>query len=158
MLGYYNNPEAPAEAIKDGWYHTGDLGKMDEKGYIYITGRKKNVIITKNGKNVYPEELEYYLSNIPYVEESMVWGKDSEDGNDTVIIAAIKPREDEVAEKLGPDPSDGDIEKLLWEEIDKINSEQPLFKCIRKMVLRKEPFEKNTSNKIIRYVDSNKEE
>jgi len=157
MLGYYNNPEATAAALKDGWYYTGDLGKIDEKGYIYITGRKKNVIITKNGKNVYPEELEYYLSNIPYVLESLVWEAESSDGQDTVIVASIIANEEEVTEKLGAEYSDQDLEKLLWSEVDKINAEQPYYKKIKKIALRKEEFEKNTSKKIKRYVDSNKE-
>jgi len=157
MLGYYNNPEATAEVLKDGWYYTGDLGKIDEKGYIYITGRKKNVIITKNGKNVYPEEIEYYLSNIPYVQECMVWGKETEDGADTLIVAAIMANEEEVAEKLGESYQDIDVEKLIWDEIDKINSDLPFFKRIRKIVMRKEEFEKNTSKKIKRFVESNKE-
>ena len=157
MIGYYKNPEATAEALKDGWYYTGDLGKIDEKGYIYITGRKKNVIITKNGKNVFPEEIEYHLSNIPYVLESMVWGKDSSDGEDTVIVASILPNEEETVEKLGAGYSDADFEKLVWAEIDKINLEQPFFKRIKKVIIRKEEFEKSTSKKIKRYVDSNKE-
>ena len=157
MLGYYNNPEATAEVLKDGWYYTGDLGRVDGKGYIYITGRKKNVIITKNGKNVYPEELENYLSSIPYVLESMVWGKDSEDGKDTIIVASIIPNDEATEEILGASPQDHEIEKLLWEEIDKINAVQPFFKRIKKIVIRKEEFEKNTSKKIKRYLETNKE-
>lgn len=157
MLGYYDNPEATAEALKDGWYYSGDLGKLDEKGYLYITGRKKNVIITKNGKNVFPEELEYHLSLIPYVAECMVWGKDAEYGEDTVIIATILPDAEAAEEKLGKGYSDESIEKLLWEEIDKINSEQPFFKRIKKIKIRKDEFEKNTSKKIKRYLESNKE-
>lgn len=156
MLGYYKNPEATAEVLKDGWYYTGDLGRIDEKGYIYITGRKKNVIITKNGKNVYPEEIEYYLSAIPYIQESMVWGKETGDSGDTLIIASIMVNEEEVAGKLGEPCPDDEIEKLLWSEIDKINGELPFFKRIRKIVLKKE-FDKNTSNKIKRFVETNKE-
>ncbi|MCL1808320.1 MAG: AMP-binding protein [Clostridiales bacterium] len=157
MLGYYDNPEATEEALKGGWYYTGDLGWLDERGYLYITGRKKNVIITKNGKNVYPEELEYHLNLIPYVAECMVWGKDSEYGEDTVIIAAILPDSEAVAEKLGQGYSGESLEKLLWEEIDMINKEQPFFKRIKKIKIRKEEFEKNTSKKIKRYLESNKE-
>ena len=157
MLGYYNNPEATAEVLKDGWYYTGDLGKIDDKGYVYITGRKKNVIITKNGKNVYPEEIEYYLSSIPYIQESMVWGKESEDSGDTMIVASIYANADEVEDKLGKSWSDQELERLLWGEIDKINGELPFFKRVRKIKIRKEEFEKNTSKKIKRFVESNKE-
>ena len=156
MLGYYNNPDATAESLKDGWYYTGDLGRIDEKGYIFITGRKKNVIITKNGKNIYPEELEYFLSNIPYISESMVWGKDSSDGEDTLIVASIMVNDEEVAEKLGGNCSPQNVEKLIWSEIDKINEEQPYFKRIKKIILREEEFEKSTSKKIKRHVDANK--
>lgn len=157
MLGYYNMPEATAQAVQDGWFYTGDLGYIDSEGYAYITGRKKNVIITKNGKNVYPEELEYYLSRIPYVLESLVYDKESNDGLDTVIVAAIRIDEEEVIQKLGKDYTEEMAEKLLWEEVDKINAESPNFKKIKKIILRKTEFEKNTSKKIKRYVSSNKE-
>lgn len=157
MLGYYNMPEATAEVLKDGWFYTGDLGYIDSEGYAYITGRKKNVIITKNGKNVYPEELEYYLSNIPYVLESLVYDKKSEDGLDTVIVAAIRIDEEEVLGRLGEGYTEGMVEELLWEEVDKINQTSPYFKKIKHIVIRKEEFEKNTSKKIKRFVESNKQ-
>ncbi|MBN7774281.1 AMP-dependent synthetase/ligase [Clostridium aminobutyricum] len=156
MLGYYHMPEATAEVIKDGWFYTGDLGYIDEEGYAYITGRKKNVIITKNGKNVYPEEIEYYLSKIPFILESFVYEKDSDDGSDTLIVAAIRVDEEETAERLGADYADSDVEKLLWEEVDKINEEVPLFKRVKRIVFRKEEFEKNTSKKIKRFAEANK--
>jgi long-chain acyl-CoA synthetase len=157
MLGYYENPEATAEALRDGWFHTGDLGRIDDAGYIYITGRKKNVIITKNGKNVFPEELEYHVNNIPYVAESMVWGKESEDSQDTVIAVSVFADAEKVKEILGPDYEETALEKMLWKEIDRINEDQPFYKRIRKLLIRKEAFEKNTSNKIKRYLESNKQ-
>ncbi len=157
MLGYYQMQEETAKVIKDGWFYTGDLGYIDEEGYIYITGRKKNVIITKNGKNVYPEELEYYLSNSPVVSESMVFATDSQDGTDTLIVAAIRVDEEEVKAVLGDDYSEEQVEKLLWKEVDKINSQVPFFKRIKKVVLKKQDFEKNTSKKIKRFVESNKQ-
>ncbi len=158
MLGYYNMPEATASVIRDGWFHTGDLGYIDEDGYAYITGRKKNVIITKNGKNVYPEELEYYLSNVPFIEESFVFGQDSDDGEDTTIVASIKLDEEELKEKVGKDYSLEEAQKLLWQEVDKINEMTPFFKKIKKIIIRKEDFAKNTAKKIVRYADSNREE
>ncbi|WP_312648686.1 AMP-dependent synthetase/ligase [Aminipila sp.] len=157
MLGYYNMPEATAEVLKDGWFYTGDLGYIDSEGYAFITGRKKNVIITKNGKNVYPEELEYYLSSIPYILESFVYDRESEDGLDTVIVASIRIDEEEVTEFLGEGYTDDMVEELLWNEVDKINQTSPYFKKIKRIVLRKAEFEKNTSKKIKRFVEANKQ-
>ncbi|HZK01443.1 MAG TPA: AMP-binding protein [Anaerovoracaceae bacterium] len=156
MLGYYKNEEATKEVLKDGWFHTGDLGYMDEDRFVYITGRKKNVIITKNGKNVFPEEIEYYLGRVPYVSESFVWGKDSGDGSDTLISANIRIDEEAVAEALGDDYNDKQVIDLLWSEVDKINTELPYFKRIKKISLRKTEFEKTTAKKIKRFVESNK--
>lgn len=154
MLGYYNNPEETAKVIKDGWFYTGDQGYIDDEKFIYITGRKKNVIIASNGKNVFPEELEYLLSKIPCVTESMVWG--AEEKGDIVIVAAIRPDMEEVEAVLGKDCDEEAVKKLLWDEVDKINAELPMFKKIRKIAVRNEEFEKNTSKKIKRFVESNK--
>lgn len=156
MLGYYKNEEATREVLKDGWLHTGDLGYMDKDKFVYITGRKKNVIITKNGKNVYPEELEYYLGKIPHVQESMVWGKDSDETGETLIYASIKADEEALAEALGASYTDQQVYDLLWEEIDKMNAELPFFKKIKKIDVRKTDFEKTTGKKIKRFVDANK--
>ena len=156
MLGYYNDPEATAEVLKDGWFHTGDLGYLDKERYVHITGRIKNVIITKNGKNVYPEEIENYLGRIPYVEESLVWGKHSEESGETLIFASIRADYDEVRDALGGNYTDEDVAALIWKEIDVLNTQLPLFKRIRKIDIRKEEFEKTTGKKIKRFVDSNK--
>ncbi len=159
MMGYYKNPEATAEVLKDGWFYTGDLGYVDNEDFIYITGRKKNVIITKNGKNVFPEELEYLLGKIPYIAESMVWGADGEDGsNDTSIVATVTLDAEEVVETLGEDYTEEQARDLIWEEVDKINEDLAYYKKIKKVKIRKEDFEKTTGKKIKRFVDSNKEE
>ena len=160
MLGYYNMPEETAKVIKDGWFHTGDLGYVDDEEFIYITGRKKNVIITANGKNVFPEELEYYLGRSTMVSESMVWAQEDESGQDTVIVATIKPDMEEVEAAIGKDAAgDADqVEKLLWTEVDKINENLPFFKKIKKITVRREEFEKTTGKKIKRFVESNKAE
>jgi len=158
MMGYYNMPEETAKVIKDGWFHTGDLGYVDDEDFIYITGRKKNVIITRNGKNVFPEELEYYLGKVPYVSESMVWAESDESGQDDIITATIKPDMEEVTAALGEETAKDTvaIEKLLWSEVDKINESLPLFKKIKKIIVRTEDFEKTTGKKIKRFVQSNK--
>lgn len=159
MLGYYERPDLTAEVLRDGWFYTGDLGYMDQQGYVYLTGRKKNVIITKNGKNVYPEELEYYLSKVPYIQESMVWGRESESGEDTVIVASVVINSEAFREVFGEqEMSDEEIIAQLWKEVDKINLEVPFFKKIKAIVLRKEEFEKNSSKKIKRFAEGNKQE
>ncbi len=157
MLGYYKNPEETAKVIRDGWFYTGDQGYTDDEDFIYITGRKKNVIIASNGKNVFPEELEYLLSKSPYVAESMVWGADDEKG-DITIVASIRPDEEEVAEAIGEEKVKDDeaVKELLWKEVDRINADLPLFKKIKKISVRREEFEKNTSKKIKRFVEGNK--
>ena len=160
MMGYYNMPEETAKVIKDGWFHTGDLGYVDDEDFIYITGRKKNVIITANGKNVFPEELEYYLGRSTMVSESMVWAQEDESGQDTVIVATIKPDMEEVEAAIGKEAAaDAEqVEKLLWAEVDKINENLPFFKKIKKITVRREEFENTTGKKIKRFVESNKAE
>ena len=159
MMGYLNNPEETEKSLKDGWFHTGDLGYVDRNKYIYITGRKKNVIITANGKNVYPEELENYLDESIFISESMVWAKDDEKGNDRVIVATIKPDMEEIKNYLGEGAGDPDaIKELIQSEVDRINAPQPLFKKIGKVIIRTEDFEKTTTHKIKRFAEGNKKD
>ena len=159
MMGYYQMPEETAAVLdEDGWFHTGDLGYIDKEGYTYLTGRKKNVIITKNGKNVYPEELEYLISNIGFVEESFVFSHGSERADDTIIAASVKVDKEAVSEILGTEYTDEDVKKLLWGEIDKINEDAPPYRKVKKLILRKTDFVKNTSQKIVRFAEENKKE
>lgn len=154
FLGYYNDPENTALALdKDGYYHTGDLGYIDEDGFCVITGRKKNVIIAKNGKNVFPEEIEYLLSLSPYVAESVVSGVHDEVADDIVITATIFPELEEIKAKLGTDsePTEEQIMAVLKQVVSETNEKLELYKKIRKTVLRMTEFEKNTSKKIKRY-------
>jgi len=156
MMGYYNMPEATAEVIVDGWLHTGDLGHKDEKGYYFITGRKKNVIITKNGKNVYPEELEYLLNKSPFIMESMVFSDESADNEDTLIVASVVIDEEELSQAFEQPLSNEERLKLVWEAVDKINDDSPFFRRIKRVILREEELEKNTSKKIKRFAEGNR--
>lgn len=155
MIGYYKRPDLTEEAIIDGWFHTGDLGYIDADGYIYMSGRKKNVIITKNGKNVYPEELEFYLSEIPLVAESMVFERAGQVGDDNVIAATIVVDEEYIKDHYASDPEDSVLEAELWEEVDKINERNPLFKQIKVIQVRRKPLIKNSSNKVVRFREEN---
>ena len=150
MLGYYNDDDATREAIKDGWFYTGDLAKIDDDGYIYICGRKKSVIVLKNGKNIFPEEMETLLNKIEGVKESFVFGKQkSEDAEDIKINAKIIF--DRVAmETLYNVKTDDEIQKLLFNKVKKINEKMPSYKAIRAIVISEEPLIKTTTNKIKR--------
>ena len=159
MLGYYNDPEETAKVLdEEGWFHTGDLGYIDKDGYAFLTGRAKNVIITKNGKNVYPEEVEYLLGLIPFVAESFVFEDAKATGNDTTIVASIKVDGEEISEILGDEYTDDDVKELIWKEVDRINNDAPPYRQIRKVILRKKDFVHNTSSKLIRFAEENKAE
>jgi len=150
MLGYYENTQATAGAIdKDGYYHTGDLGYLDENNFVIITGRKKNVIISKNGKNIFPEEIESLLSRSPYVTESLVTGE-SDARDDIIVTATIFPNMEAVQAELGEKPDTAAIRKLIDDEIKKVNQQLVSYKHIRKVVLRDTEFDKTTSKKIKR--------
>lgn len=151
MLGYYNMPEKTAEVIKDGWFHTGDLGFVDEKGCLYLTGRKKNVIVTKTGKNIYPEEIEEYLSKISYIEECMVYGTENEDTGETLVSVQIRPNYETIKNELGySEEHEEKIYKMLKEKIADLNLTLPNYKRIRNVVIRNAEFIKTTTHKIKR--------
>ena len=150
MLGYYENEEATKDAIDpDGYFHTGDLGYIDENGFIIITGRKKNVIISKNGKNIFPEEIEGLLSRSPFIVESLVTGEDDMH-DDIIVTATIFPNMDAVREKFGENPDPDTIQSLLDVECRKVNDQLVSYKQIRKVIYRDSEFDKTTSKKIIR--------
>lgn len=156
MLGYYNNPEETAMVIKDGWFCTGDLGYMDKDGYVYITGRKKSVIVTKNGKNIFPEELEAFINANDYVLESLVYGSDVDTISDeTEICAVLVPDMDKIGEDF-PGADEEKIKELMEEAVDAVNKRNPVYKYIRKVTVRNTEFEKTTTRKVKRYVESNK--
>jgi long-chain acyl-CoA synthetase len=150
MIGYYNNPEATAEVLKDGWLYTGDYGRFDDEGFLYICGRKKNVIVTKNGKNIFPEEIEYLLQEQPLIEEVIVYGTLDKKSGDTVVKAEIFPNFTALKERLGDNPSENQISAAIKEEIEEINDSMPTYKRVKRFKLREEEFEKTTTRKIKR--------
>ncbi len=149
MMGYYENELATKEAFtEDGWFRTGDIGKIDRHGYITITGRLKNVIIASNGKNIYPEEIEEYLAKIEEIKECVVVGRKGEGPSDVVITALIVPN----MELLGEDCTDSKIKTILKEKIADINRVLPAYKHINRFEIRHEDFERNLSKKIKRFL------
>lgn len=147
MLGYYKDPEATAAVFdEEGYFHTGDWGKLDEEGWIYITGRIKNIIILSNGKNVYPEEIEFEIQGVPGVNEVIVYAGESRSEKREVIVAEIYPDAEEL-EKRGIT----DTRAYFTEEIRKINARMAPYKAVGHIKLRSEEFVKNTSRKILRF-------
>ena len=152
MLGYYNNPEETNKVLIDGWFHTGDLGKIDSDGYLYITGRCKSVIVTKNGKNIYPEEVEYYLNDSPLISEALVSGIHKDNDDETYVNAQIFPNIEAIKETLKSSvPSKEEISKMISDVVQSVNSKLPNYKHIKSFIIRDEEFEKTTTKKIKRF-------
>lgn len=146
MLGYYNNEEETAKVLVDGFLHTGDLGYKDKNGNYHITGRKKNVIVTRNGKNVYPEELEYYLSKHAVIADSMVYAH-----SDGIVTAQIIADEKEIKKKLGKENLDkSDIDKAVTEAVRSTNRKVPSYKNIKNVIIRNKDFVRTSTHKIKR--------
>ena len=154
MIGYYENEEATKKALDNGWLHTGDYGYIDEDGFIFVTGRKSDVIVLKNGKNVYPQEIEFLINKLLYVDESIVYSRDKSK-TDTVLCAKIVYNKDNIIEHFG-DKTEKEYEKLVWEDIKNINKELPTFKHIKEIILTDKPLEKTTTQKVKRYVELKK--
>ena len=151
MLGYYENEESTNEVIVDGWFHTGDLAYQDKDGYIFVAGRKKNVIVLKNGKNIYPEELEILINDLPYVEESMVFGMPKED--DLVVSAKIVYNK-EFKEKNNY--TEEELREKIWQDIKEINKELPTYQHMKNIIVTDEPMIKTTTAKVKRYEEIKK--
>ena len=156
MLGYYKDEKKTKEAFKDGWFKTGDYGYIDDEGFIFITGRKNDIIVLRNGKNVYPQELEFLISKLPYIAECMVFAR-NESNTDTAIVAKIVYNK-EVMEKDYPDTKKEDYEKIIWKDVKEINKTLPTFKHIKKVIVTDEPMIKTTTQKVKRNEEIKKTE
>ena len=155
MLGYYNNEDATKETIdEEGWLHTGDLAKIDKDGFIFICGRKKFVIVLKNGKNIYPEELETLVNKIEGVKESFVYGSPEDDG-DYKICSEIVYDKEICKQTYGTDDEE-ELKGLIWQEVKKVNKTMPAYKYIREISLTQNELIKTTTQKIKRYEEIKK--
>ncbi len=153
MSGYYENAEETEKVLAGGWLHTGDLAYTDKDGFVFICGRKKNVIVLKNGKNVYPEEIEQLISNLPYVEENMVFGQprhENGDEKDLALCVKIVYKPDYMKEILSLSGTD-QIEAQVRQDIDKLNNQLPSYKQIFRLIVTDQPMIKTTTGKVKRY-------
>ncbi len=150
MLGYYENEEETKRVIRDGWFYTGDLGYMDKDGFIFLTGRQKDMIVLKNGKKVFPEELETLINRLDLVEECIVYGMpDEKDKNDLKLSVKIVYNK-EVAKEQYPNATEDELRKVIWEKIKEINKTFPPYKYIKNMILTDEELIKTTTKKVKR--------
>ena len=150
MLGYYNDEEKNKEAFtEDGFFRTGDYGYINKEGAVFITGRKKDIIVLKNGKNVYPQEIEFLINEIPFVTESLVYQRE-EDSTDTMLCAKIVYDEKLLSQELG-DKTPDEIKDEIWSRVKEINKNLPIFKHIKKIDVTTEPLVKTTTQKVKRY-------
>ena len=157
MMGYYQDEDETSKVLKDGWLHTGDLAYLDEKGYIHICGRSKNVIVLKNGKNVYPEEIETLIEELPYVKENIVFGevrREDADDRDEVLTAKIVYDKDTMEEKYNA-ATDAEIRETIERDIERINSNMPKYKHVHRLILQTEEMAKTTTGKVKRHEEKN---
>ena len=155
MMGYYDNEEANKESFtEDGWFRTGDLAKIDKDGYIYISGRKKFVIVLKNGKNVYPEEIESLINKSEMIDECMVFGMPTEDGNVTLSVKVVYNKE-YINETYG-EISEEQLRKKIWNWVKEVNKTMPKYKYVKKLILTDEELVKTTTLKIKRNIEMEK--
>lgn len=157
MLGYYEDEEATKEVVHDGWFNSGDIGYQDKDGYVYVTGRSKNVIVTQNGKNIYPEEIELLLSKIPEIQECMVYGKEVEGEKELIISVKVIPNMEEIENLHGKNLSEEEIHKIIWNKIKEVNKGLTSYKAIKNLEIKNDEFAKTTTMKIKRYVELQKD-
>ena len=154
MLGYYKNEKATKEVLKNGWFSTGDYGYMDKDGFLYITGRKKDVIVLRNGENVYPQEIEALINKLEYVKESLVYQRE-QSKTDTMLCAKIVYDEETIKQTFG-EKTQEQYKEEIWKQIKEINKNLPLFKHIKKIEITTEELEKTTTQKVKRYKELQK--
>ena len=151
MLGYYQNEEANKEVFEKGWFHTGDLGYIDKKGFLFLAGRKKSVIVLKNGKNVYPEEIESIINRIDGVKESFVYGKPEDNNEDDLRLCTKIVYDKDLMRELYNANTEKEIKDVLWTKIKEVNKTMPPYKYIKEMIVSEEELIKTTTLKIKRY-------
>lgn len=159
MIGYYKNEEATKESLKDGWFYTGDLGRIDKDGAYHLAGRLKNVIITKTGKNIFPEEIESYINRSPYVLESLVEQFAKDESGEVGIKAQIRPNLEAIKEKLQLEAlsnEEDDIRNIISDVVAKMNKEMPMYKRVNTFIIRNDEFIKTTTHKIKRHIENEK--
>ena len=156
FLGYYEMPEQTAEVLKDGWFYTGDLGYFNARGRLVITGRDKNMIVLRNGKKVFPEELELLIGRLDIVEECMVFGMPDKDDKNDVTVSVKVVYNKEVAKEKYPNTNQDELYKIVWEQIKEINKTFPKYKHIQNMILTDEELIKTTTKKIKRFEEMKK--
>ena len=149
MLGYYDNEEATKETLEDGWLHTGDLAKIDKDGYIFISGRKKFVIVLKNGKNIYPEELETLVNKIAGIKESFVYGRLEDDGDYKICSKIVYDKE--LVEGIYGTADEEKLTELIWQEVKKVNKTMPAYKYLSEISITDKELIKTTTQKIKRF-------
>ena len=155
MLGYYENEEATKSALEpDGWFHTGDLARIDKDGFIYIAGRKKSVIVLNNGKNVFPEEIETLLNKVEGIKETFVYEKKEADGDVKVCVEIVYDKE--MIKDLYHIEDEEKIKEFLWEKVKEVNKLMPKYKYVREMIATEEPLIKTTTLKIKRHEELKK--
>ena len=152
MMGYYNDPESTAKVIKDGWLYTGDYGYFDDDDFLYLTGRKKSVIVTKGGKNIFPEEVEYYINQSEYIKEGLVYGEETESG---VIVTAVICPDYELFKEEGID-KDIEIYNRIYDEVEEANKKMSSYKRVVRTGLAEADFIKTTTQKIKRFEKANR--
>ncbi len=155
MLEYFENKEATKDVMKNGWFYTGDLARIDEEGYVFICGRKKSVIVLKNGKNIFPEEMEILVNKIEGVKESFIFGKQQSEDENNIKINVKIVFDRKVTKEVYKVETDEEIYKIFSKKIKEINHTMPKYKAIRGIVLTEEPLIKTTTNKIKRQENLN---